>query len=379
MKLTYSEHESDDKQNAKASSSNSSTSSTSSNSSAPQSGSALSEATSDPADPALVRGLVRGVDGKLYPRGNDPRTRKSLRRRWKWGLVGAAALIALALIPLAGWYMLSQAPANYTAYRDQIRTSDPRQIKAIAQGLQNAVLGDLIANASQENANETNESADTPANSNATKIINGMKVQDLGTDEQGRALRRVELGPEQVNAWLAASFSEWLEYRDFDMPTEIRSPMVAVANGKTTLFFTFESESFSQVFQSEFDMKMDEKGMATMKLDNMQAGRVPVPVNAVGGLVGKAAGHNGTADRASQWIGKIQNYSFKPAMKLPDGLKAQIIQYQANGDRLTLTLRIERYRPSTQKTKVAKTESDDTSSVTTAPAASETIANATTP
>lgn len=308
----------------------------------------------EPVEQEAAEGFVRGADGRLYPQGSDPRTRKSLRRRTKWAIAGLVLLVTLSSIPLTGWYMLSQTPARYTDYRKQLRQSDPVHLQQVADDLEAAVLGDLLT---VDNSSGSSDSTGETTSPTHAQLIKGLKVEDLGKDEQGRALRRVELGPQQVNAWLAASFSEWLEYRDFDMPAEIRSPMVDVINGKTTMFFTFESETFSQIFQAQFNLAIGEDGMATLQLDHMQAGRVPVPVASVGDLVSKAAGQAGTAQRASQWIAKIQNYRFKPAMKLPDGLKAQILDYKPVGDKLILTLRVERYRPSSKGLKANKVAS----------------------
>lgn len=326
----------------------------------------------DPTGPELppsAAGMVRGANGQLYPQGQDPRARKALRKRWKLAVVSLAILLAFGLVPLGGWYMLGQVPASYAAYRKQLHQTDPRDFKQAAEGIEAKVIGALLSTNSElaptaaEVEQQTSQTSQaTPATSESlaedagvgmVKVVDGMRVEDLGKDEMGRSLRRVEMGPEQMNAWLAGRLSDWLAYRDFEMPAEIRWPMVEVTGGKLTMFFTFESEGFSQEFQGHFDLKIDQEGLATIKLANMQAGRVPVPVNALGKLVSKAAGQVGTAQRASQWISKIQNYRFKPAMKLPDGLKAQVLKYQTQGDKIILTLRIERYRPSTRKLNVA--------------------------
>lgn len=320
------------------------------------------ETPSNPPEQDAAEGFVRGADGRRYPQGSDPRTRRSLKRKWKWAVAITAVLLAVAMIPLGGWYMLGQEPAHYSAYRKQMKQADPREIQRIAEGLEAAVLGDLLATEVTDDltgeqsgvttSNVTLDPTATAADAHRTQLIKGMKVTDLGRDKQGRALREIELGPAQVNAWLVASFNDWLDYRDFDMPSEIRSPMMDVANGKTTLFFTFESESFSQMFQADFNLKLEEDGMATLHLNRMQAGRVPVPVDSLGSVVSKAAGQVGTAQRASEWVGKIQNYRFKPTMKLPDGLKAQVLGYKTAGDKVILKLAIERYRPSSKTKKV---------------------------
>lgn len=301
---------------------------------------------------------------RVYPQGTDPRIRQKLRRRWKWAILGLVVLAAGIGVPGMAWKMIRTTPAGYAAYRQQLRNQTPEQTQRIAQAVQDGILGltdELAQGLAGHEALPLPAPGQTAANP-AEVITAGLgapKVEDLGKDEQGRALRRIHLDNQQVNAWLAMNHRDWLAYRDYHMPPEVRDPMVSIADGQMRLFFTYESEVYTQTFNSGFKLDLASDGMATLTLRDMRAGNLPMPIDRLGSAIQQASGHGSAGQDAAQWLDKLQQVTFKPAFKLPDGLKGQVIDYQLADDGITLTVRVERYRAASPKKPIVVAVSQD--------------------
>jgi hypothetical protein len=290
--------------------------------------------------------------------GRDPRIRQGMACRARWiflGLLGLALILGLGLM---GWFMLHRVPPRYQAFLTQQKQITPEHRALVAHELQKKLLGGLsipwgqtaraiVADLSKSTPQDKAEPPSEPAlPHDVSQILDGLIVKDLGTDEQGRVLRQIELGAEQANAWLAVEFDDWLQYRDFQPPSQLSQPMVDIHDGQTTLFFTYQDDNVSQVFQANFQLKLDDPGQATLKLTHLQAGQVPVPVDAMGAFISELSRSSADVEQAARWMDKIADARFKPVIKLPDGLKAQVIEYKVEHDKVIATLRIERYRPS---------------------------------
>ena len=155
-------------------------------------------------------------------------------------------------------------------------------------------------------------------------------------------------------SWLAEKIHEWMSYRDYVMPENIADPMIAVTDEQLLLSFAINTSAFSQVFTAGFDIDFREDGNASLKLRNVKAGSLPLPVDGIGNYIRSQAPDSGAARKAANWLDKLDGVEFKPSMKLGKKHKAQVTDYAVVEGGIAMTVRVEK-RPTYGKPQAQQT------------------------
>jgi len=165
-------------------------------------------------------------------------------------------------------------------------------------------------------------------------------------------IEKIHLTVEEANVWITEKVEEWLRYRDYDMPSEIGSPMIAMEDGQLLLSFRFDTAAFSQIFTAGFDVDFLENDNALLLLRDVSAGRLPLPVDGVGDYIRSKAPDSHNAQRAARWLDKLDRVEFKPSLKLGRRHKLCVIDYEVAEDGIILTVRVDK-RPGYPPAKLA--------------------------
>lgn len=151
----------------------------------------------------------------------------------------------------------------------------------------------------------------------------------------------ISLSVEEINAWIAENLADWMAYKGYDMPREVRDPMFALEDGGMTLAFQYDSPEYSQVFSAHFAVTIDYEGRAHLNLLSAQAGNLPIPTHAIGTTVANGAPGSEIAQKVGHWLDKLHNYEFSPVIKLDQGRKLRVLDYQVGAEGVDLTVELE--------------------------------------
>ena len=147
-------------------------------------------------------------------------------------------------------------------------------------------------------------------------------------------------------AIIAVHFPQWLDDRGYVLPSGIREPMAAAHNGKLHFAFAYRAGAWSQVFSGDFRLTMLPSGMAELRLGQMRAGNVPLPLHSVGDFIAArvAPEHRGKAEEVGDWLNKLRRIEIRPVIKLEHRRRARITNYRVLSEGVELTVRIQDHR-----------------------------------
>ena len=235
------------------------------------------------------------------------------------------------------WLMRSE-PAHWKRHQQFLRSTSPQELKSIARKVdrQMEALVTLAEDLEQEQTGQN-------------------QVVTAAAGTQKPLIKKIHLTIEEANVWITEKVDEWLKYRDYDMPSQISSPMIALDGGKLLLSFELNASGFSQVFTAGFDLEFLENDSAMLQLQNVSAGKLPLPADGIGDYIRSKAPDNPTARRAAGWLDKLDGVEFKPSLKLGEQHKVCVIDYDVAEDGITLTVQVEK-RPGYSQPKPPRTQ-----------------------
>ncbi|MCC6680671.1 MAG: hypothetical protein IT445_07185 [Phycisphaeraceae bacterium] len=271
-------------------------------------------------------------------------------RKRKWKILRRALLIVLLLIVsvMGGVVFLlrSQTP-QWKEHQRFLSTHSTAQIEQLAAGaektIEQVISGDieaLLAQSSSASASPDAKPATAPGASNGDageeKPIDPTMIR---IDE----VRKLSLTRDELAALVTARYEQWLDSRGYVKPAELTEPMIQPEGAQLVAAFKFVTRGFSQVFTARFDLVFHDDGYATLKLDSLQAGRMPIPAAEVSDYLRKNAGNSALA--AGEWLSKLEDLRFKPVLDdLPYRRRARVLGFNSEGEIVELTIRVQDFR-----------------------------------
>ena len=285
---------------------------------------------------------------------------KPRRRRWRW-VVGGVLLAALAT---GGVFvvLLRTDPAAVREQRAAFENITEAEVVAITASVENRLLGmgnieiidpgphasawSIGADGSAVDAANQSRGAGvrplTPHDDGAARPAN--YVAGEGLPSVG-AVYRVQLSPTEVNVWITERLNEWMSYRDVSMPDQIEAPLFALDDDALLVAFAVSFADVTQNFNIRFGVGFNDDGYASIKVEEVLAGMVPVPAGEIGSFLSEQAPNNPQAQRVGSWLDKIEDYEFKPVMKLTEQKrKLRVQSYNITSNGLFLTVQVEAAR-----------------------------------
>jgi hypothetical protein len=255
------------------------------------------------------------------------------RRRRLWRLVALTTLFVLMTALCGVLYLVRTAPAFWIArnVKALAMTRDQRVAQAVA--VEDRLLA-LFGRGSAGAGGGVGENA-PPGGGAAVEATLAAQFEE--SDEP----KMITLTCDEANAWLDERLRDWMKQRDYDMPPQINKPMIAVQKGRLIFAFEYESESVSQVFSAACSPEIKPDGMMRLNVDDVQAGRMPVPTSTLGASLRNAAPSDSRAAKAGEWLDKLNEVEIKPVAKLAPGLKVRVIGYRVLNEGVELTLKRE--------------------------------------
>lgn len=267
-------------------------------------------------------------------------------------LVGAAATL---------FYLIRSEPQHWQDYqafikattdqeREQLVKNVESRLESFAtemfQSEQAATVEDLAKTLTSVEAGQDEQAAGSAEEAGGT---GGEKVQLASTKLAKPAVKTIFLTADEVNAYVAQKFHDWINYRDYDMPPELSEPAVGIEEGRMLVSFEYSSNNFSQIFTAGFEIRFIGNGLAELKLTEVSAGKLSLPPEGIGDYLRNHAPDTTELKRAAKWLDKLDRVEFKPSMKLGHQYKAYVIDYKIREDGLLVTVKIES-RPSYNRT-----------------------------
>lgn len=303
---------------------------------------------------------LEGESNRTAPATKSPPSRR--RRIFRYTILSMLLLVVGVTAYLV--WMVQSEPEHWKKHQAFLRSTSPEELKAIAQRVDDRI-GALIglAEALEESQFEALLATAEDADQSAVQGLPGMQgllAADTSgatgtTDASGKPaakpaakpapkalIKNIHMTPEEANVWIAEKLDEWLRYRDYEMPSQVADPMIAITEGKLLLSFAFESSGFSQVFTAGFDISFLKNGNALLELRDVMAGQLSLPVDGIGNYIRSKAPDNPQAARVAGWLDKLDGVEFKPSMKLGKDHKAWVLDYSVSEDGIDLTVKVAR-------------------------------------
>jgi hypothetical protein len=252
-------------------------------------------------------------------------TRPSRLRRIVGIAVVATASLAVGIV-VTMTVMVRSEPAHWKAHQQYLQSHSAEQIAQDAAAVEQRILS------LTQLADET--VAQQPGASGGLMPVNGDAISDEPI------VRKVRFDQQELNAWVAQKFHEWMAYRDYVMPQEVNDPMIAIENGRLMLSFALRAGEFSQVFTAGFDVTFEPDGMALMELRDVMAGNLSIASDGIGDYLRRYGPEDARVDQIAEWLDKLDRLEFKPSMKIGDTHKARVIAFSVVEDGVEVTLEL---------------------------------------
>lgn len=249
-------------------------------------------------------------------------TKRPRRRLIKKIALGLLACVALGGVMLL--WMVRSEPAHWKEHQAYLSTHSPQEIAQTAQTVEQRLLAFA-------------KSLTGPQSAGAATIDDMEVVEEVAKEP---VIRKMMLTQDEINAWITERFTEWLTYRDYDMPKQIKDPMVVVNKERLAMSFAYRSGGFEQVFTAGFMVTIRKDGKAVLALRDMAAGRLTIPAEGIGDYLREHAPDKGSASKVGEWLDKMHRVEFKPSMKI-DGHKVHVMSYDVREDGVELTVKID--------------------------------------
>ena len=181
-------------------------------------------------------------------------TKPARRKRWVIGCLTATACLILAAVVLAGigrglW---QREPGYWIRNREFVQQASETELHGMADGAFNRVLGELSSSRG---------------------------YRSVGDDTLG--VRTIRLSFDEANAWLASRLDDWLVNQKRSLPAGLSDPMLTSESGRLVVAFRYKNGDVDQVFSVLMSLKFLKDGRATLSIDGVRGGRLPLPADSV--------------------------------------------------------------------------------------------------
>ncbi len=258
------------------------------------------------------------------------------RRRWRYIML---SVLALPVLAITGAFALTRMePAHWREHRTFLDRTTPSQRVELADRARAK-----IATALTDEPRQTAATAPAPRTGASAQAFLADRIasQTPTTEpapESPEAARQVVITQDELNALVEDELSNWAAAAGHEMPREIINPMVGAAQGRYVIAFEYRSARYSQVLSAYFDLDFLDNGRAVVRMDEFDAGRLPVPADQMGQYLGEKFGDE-RARKIGDWLAKLKRYEFEPVLKLNNGRRLRIENVRTTGAGYELTVR----------------------------------------
>ena len=246
-------------------------------------------------------------------------TRPGRRTRRRFGCVVAAMiLVMVALLAVGiGRRMWQSEPAYWIENRTFIRHTSEAELTDLADRAFNRILGELSSSSGYQ--------------SEGSGEWRAVSDDSLG-------VRTIRLGFDEANAWLAERLNDWLVNQQRQLPAGLSEPMLASESGRLVVAFRYHSKDVDQVFSVLMSLKFLDDGRATLSVNGVRGGRLPLPTKRVLKLL-PGAGHGaGRSQIVSVLLGQ---QPFDPVLPIDGSRRARIIGMEVDERGMSLVVQSE--------------------------------------
>lgn len=271
------------------------------------------------------------------------------RRRWLRKTILTVMLVLVAALGVV-FALLRSEPTHWKEHQAFLEQTSPDEMKRLAEGVEQelAILAESIdlgrsvfPDSRRSPASRQGDAKDSP---NSTQInatpSEGKPLSEVRID----ASRTLRLTEPQLKALVLERFDEWMSQRGYVKPDEVTEPMVGLKGGGFVLAFRLATPHFTQILSAQFDVAIQADGMALMKMDQFQAGRLPIPAHSIGEWIRSKAPGDQRLAKIGDWLGKLEDFEFKPVFELENRRRARVESFAVHGRTVELTVRVQDHR-----------------------------------
>ncbi len=133
-------------------------------------------------------------------------------------------------------------------------------------------------------------------------------------------VRTIRLSFDEANAWLAKRLDDWLVNQKRQLPAGLSGPMLASDSGRLVVAFRYRNEEVDQVFSVLMSLEFLDDGRATLSIDGVRGGRLPLPT---GSVLKQLPGSGGDDSQAMAVL--LGQRPFDPVLPIDGSRRARII------------------------------------------------------
>jgi len=265
---------------------------------------------------------------EIPPQSSAAPRRRSLKRV---GCVGVLLLVVTILIAAVGiGRSLWQSEPKYWVLNQWFLEQTPQpELAGMADRVFNRALSELSGSSGYK---PVEQSGDHPSSDDAPRV------------------RTIRVDFNEANAWLDQKLGDWMLNQGRTMPPGVSTPMIASHGDQLAIAFRYESEEIAKVFSVFLSLKFVEDEQATLQIEGVRGGRLPIPVDMVIDQLPSAEGDDYNASPGPPGLlgMLLEGRPFDPILPIDGTRQARIIGLSVDDTGLMLTLEAE---PSRSKDK----------------------------
>ncbi len=269
----------------------------------------------------------------------DKRPRRRLRK-WCVRVVLVVALLGVGMVGVVIWLSRS-TPQHWQEHQAFLESTTPQEREAIAQRAEQRLLDLLDASAK---VNTGTPDGFRPNGSGGVDADDARVKKRTLPDGTVEWVREMSLTEREANALMIQRYKEWMKQRGYVVPNGVGDPMVKLESDGMLMAFAYRHGGVEQVFSLRFGLRFQKNGKARLALHEVFAGELPIPTDAIGSTLRRAAPDNPDVAKAADWLEKLKDLEFRPLFKIDDAHKATVEGYKLKGKGIALKLRV-RQRP----------------------------------
>lgn len=159
----------------------------------------------------------------------------------------------------------------------------------------------------------------------------------------------IRVSVDEANAWLETRLPGWLTNQNIAMPDAIGDPMIAVSDDRLVTAFEYRSQQVNQIVSMTFDAKVVAPGQARLRLFNIRAGRLALPLQT---LLDELRSRGGDDQRLNELTSVCEGEPFDANWTSQDGAVCQLVGLDLHDDAVDLTFAARRPPNATPSTTI---------------------------
>ncbi len=238
--------------------------------------------------------------------------RAAWRRRWA---ISAIAVLLIALgAGLAFWFGQS-VPAGWRQARRIEQETTAEQRLALAERLEN-------------------------------RVVNAVSFTDHFLNNGNPRLpvtAEIELSVTEVNAWLETRLPLWLRNVGVRLPETLREPTFWIESDHAVLAVSVQRGDEPRILSIAAAPRFHEDGTASLTIEGVRLGRLPLPTNQLLDRVKQLSDRNGLDPKSRDALDvALRSKRFPPVRTIDSQRQTRITGVRFENDRVVLTVRMER-------------------------------------